>query len=139
MRFLLMLAGGLFLSTGVASAQDSALSALDSDSDGKVSVKEFADYASGKLNGFSKLDEFAKKVDADGDGEISETEFTNRHEALSEMAEAMQAGEEETGALKVGDQATDFELQSIGKTIKLSDNFGEEGNPVVVVFSRANW
>ena len=39
----------------------------------------------------------------------------------------------------VGDKATDFELQGIGKKVKLSENFGDKGNPVVVVFSRANW
>ena len=41
--------------------------------------------------------------------------------------------------LKEGDKAVDFELQSLGKKVKLSDNFGEDGKNVVVVFSRANW
>ena len=41
--------------------------------------------------------------------------------------------------LAVGDKAVDFEIQSIGKKIKLSDNFGEKGKPTVLVFSRANW
>ena len=51
-------------------------------------------------------------------------------------------GQSETKSKKtlaVGDKAADFEIQSIGKTIKLSDNFGEKGKPTVLVFSRANW
>lgn len=43
-------------------------------------------------------------------------------------------------ALKVGDQAPDFVLEGVdGKKVKLSDRFGEDGHPVVLLFSRANW
>ena len=42
--------------------------------------------------------------------------------------------------LKVGDQAPDFVLEGVdGKKVKLSDRFGEDGHPVVLLFSRANW
>ena len=42
--------------------------------------------------------------------------------------------------LKVGDKAVDFELPSLGgKKVKLSDNFGNDGNTTILVFSRANW
>ena len=56
----------------------------------------------------------------------------------ADMAEDV-AAEEAAGPHKVGDKASDFELQSIGKTIQLSDNFADGGKPVIVVFSRANW
>ena len=56
--------------------------------------------------------------------------------ASSAMA---QSGDKSSESLKVGDKAVDFELQSVGKKIKLSDNFGDAGKNVVVVFSRANW
>lgn len=40
----------------------------------------------------------------------------------------------------VGDAAPSFELQTIGdETVTLSDRFGEDGKPVVLLFSRASW
>ena len=42
--------------------------------------------------------------------------------------------------LKVGDKAPGFEVETLaGATFKLSDHFGEDSKPVVLVFSRANW
>ena len=58
---------------------------------------------------------------------------------MAEDVAAEEAAEEAAGPHKVGDKASDFELQSIGKTIQLSDNFADGGKPVIVVFSRANW
>jgi len=143
MKLQLAIAVGLALATNVAIGQEVALKSLDTDSDGKVTVKEFSEYASERLPDFDQMDAFAKKVDADGNGVISEDEFSGRREALQSMSEMQQDGKEkmakEKAAHKVGDMASDFELQGIGKTIKLSDNFGDKGNPVVVVFSRANW
>ena len=54
------------------------------------------------------------------------------------MANA-QSDAKASSALKVGDKAADFELQSMGKKIKLSDYYGKDGKNAVVVFSRANW
>ena len=42
--------------------------------------------------------------------------------------------------LKVGDKAPDFEVTTItGDKLKLSDRFGEQGRPAILLFSRANW
>ena len=42
--------------------------------------------------------------------------------------------------LKAGDKAPDFEVTTItGDKLKLSDRFGEQGRPTVLLFSRANW
>ena len=131
------------LAGSVSLAQDQALSAIDKDSDGKVTTAEFKSYAETRLQQFdqNQMDDFVKRVDADGDGKISETEFANRMQAMqaANSGEPAPKKEEAKGPLAVGDMASDFELQSIDKTIKLSDNFGDEGKPVVVVFSRANW
>lgn len=139
MKLKLAVALGLLLATNVAYGQQASLKSVDADSDGKVTVKEFSDYAGSRVRGFDQVDAFAKKVDADGDGVISEEEFGKRREMLRSMVQPQEGAEKKAAAHKVGDMASDFELQSIGKTIKLSDNFGEKGNPVVVVFSRANW
>ncbi len=151
-RFL-MSALMVLLVSSISLAQETALSSVDSDGDGKVTTKEFKSYAETRLRDFDRLDDFVKKVDADGNGEISEGEFANRRTVLAAMANSAaepqegddkkaadkEMAEEATGPHKVGDKASDFELQSIGKTIRLSDNFGDDGKPVIVVFSRANW
>lgn len=145
MKILLMSALMVVLAGSVSLAQDQALSAIDKDSDGKVTTAEFKSYVETLLPQFDQMDDFVKRVDADGNGEISEAEFGKRMEAMQavrsgEPAPKKEAEKEEAkGPLAVGDMASDFELQSIDKTIKLSDNFGDEGKPVVVVFSRANW
>jgi len=42
--------------------------------------------------------------------------------------------------LKVGDKAPDFEVETLaGTKFKLSDRFGEDGKPTLLLFSRANW
>ena len=115
---------------------------IDANSDGSVTVVEFATYAGTRLPGDFPADAFAKKVDANGDGTISQTEFDGRREVLtSMMSEAEPQAEEKSegdGAMKVGDMAADFDLQSIDSTIKLSD-LTAEGKTVVVAFSRAHW
>lgn len=47
---------------------------------------------------------------------------------------------EETNGLKVGDKAPDFEVETFDeKTVTLSERFGKDGKPVILLFSRANW
>jgi hypothetical protein len=42
--------------------------------------------------------------------------------------------------LKVGDKAPDFEVKTFGDVkVKLSDRFGENGKPTILLFSRASW
>lgn len=128
------------LVSSVSLAQDTVFSTVDKNSDGKVTTSEFKSYAETRLRDFAEMDAFVKKVDADGNGEISQAEFDNRSQVFQAMSSGeMQAKPAETKPHVVGDKASDFELQSLGKKIKLSDNFAKEGHPVVVVFSRANW
>ena len=43
-------------------------------------------------------------------------------------------------SLKVGDKAPDFEVETLaGGKFKLSDRFGADGKPTVILFSRAHW
>ena len=119
-------------------AQEPTLKSVDSNSDGKVTVAEFKAYAGQVIRGFDKMDDFIAKVDADGNGEISETEFAKRREIFGSMTSGDQEKAKE-GPLVAGDMATDFELQGIDGKVKLFERFGDDGKPVVVVFSRANW
>ena len=42
--------------------------------------------------------------------------------------------------LKVGDKAPDFEVETLsGEMFKLSDRYGDDAKPTVLLFSRANW
>lgn len=42
--------------------------------------------------------------------------------------------------LKVGDKVTEFKLNSLNnRTIDSTKQFGENGRPAVLLFSRANW
>ena len=42
--------------------------------------------------------------------------------------------------LKVGDEAPDFQAATFdGELVQLSTRFGEDGHPVVLLFSRASW
>ena len=86
-KILALVIGSIALLASHCVAQDSGFQALDKDSDGKVSVAEFKSYASGKLPGFDKLEQFATKVDGDGNGEISESEFENRMQFLEALSE----------------------------------------------------
>lgn len=53
---------------------------------------------------------------------------------LASIAQAQQE------TLKVGDAAPDFEIQTLeSDKMKLSDHFGDDGKPVILLFSRANW
>ena len=65
--------------------------------------------------------------------------------AAVEVADAASAATADTdGAerteLAIGDVAPDFKLKTIGdQQVVLSERFGEEGKPVILLFSRANW
>jgi len=114
MKIRLAVAVGLLLMANVAIGQETELKSVDANSDGKVSVQEFSDYAGTRLSGFDQLDAFAKKVDADGDGVITQEEFGIRMEVLQTMLQP-QKGKEQAEAVntaphKVGDKASDFEL-----------------------------
>ncbi len=146
MKFNVQVLATVAVMTASLMAQESALSNADGNGDGDVTIKEFSDYASSKLPSFGQLEAFVKNVDVDGDGKISQSEFDRRGEVLrklnSEPNRAQQGSASKMksdGPHKVGDKASDFELQGIGKKIKLSERFGKNGRPVVVVFSRAHW
>ena len=48
--------------------------------------------------------------------------------------------QEAAAELAVGDAAPDFELETLDDaTVTLSERFGDEGRPVILLFSRANW
>ena len=84
--------------TASAQAQDTDLESIDENSDGKVTVAEFKEYAESRFPpDFDRLDEFAKKVDADGNGEISEDEFADRMDVLQNMPLEAESGDAESG------------------------------------------
>ncbi|MEM9410190.1 MAG: EF-hand domain-containing protein [Planctomycetota bacterium] len=94
-------------------AQDSAFKALDSDSNGKVSVAEFKSYAKRKLGEFEKLEEFVQAVDANNDAEISEAEFEGRMEVLDKIASEPPARKPES---KPEDSKTETKVPVEAKT-----------------------
>ena len=87
----------VLLVSSISLAQETALSSVDSDGDGKVTTKEFKSYAETRLRDFDRLEDFVEKVDADGNGEISEGEFGNRRTVLAAMANS--AAEPQEGCL----------------------------------------
>ena len=63
---------------------------------------------------------------------------------VADAAAASEATADTDGAerteLAIGDVAPDFKLKTIGdQQVVLSERFGEEGQPVILLFSRANW
>ena len=110
-QYLLLLTFGSLLVPAFCLGQDSGLDDLDTDSDGKVTKKEFQEYAKGKLQGFDQIEKFADRVDADKDGAISEDEFEDRMEALQALNQEMLNGgdkkkEMSKEELKMVDEAT---------------------------------
>ena len=62
--------------------------------------------------------------------------------AKQEMAKQEAAKQEavKQEALKVGDKAPDFVVETLaGTKFKLSNQFGKDGKPTILLFSRANW
>ena len=86
----------LFLAQQVGYSQESTLQDADTDADGNVTIKEFKEYAEGKMPGFELMKVFLKKVDSDGDGKISESEFAKRREILQAVRAGKTQSEGET-------------------------------------------
>ena len=92
-RCLFLLAVSLVFAPAFCLGQDSGFDGLDTDSDGKVTKKEFQEYAKGKLPDFDLVEKFADRVDADKDGKISEDEFDDRMQALQALNQEMLDGD----------------------------------------------
>ena len=61
-----------------------------------------------------------------------------KQEAVKQEAVKQEAVKQE--ALKVGDKAPDFVVETLaGTKFKLSNQFGKDGKPTILLFSRANW
>ncbi len=56
------------------------------------------------------------------------------------ICDAQSSDKEKSQPLKVGDKVTEFKLESQNDTVVDSaKQFGDEGRPAVLLFSRANW
>ena len=138
-QFLLMLT--LVLTPAICLGQNSGFDDLDTDSDGKVTKKEFKEHAESKLPDFDQLDKFVDRVDADKDGAISEDEFDGRREVLQALNQEMLNGgdtkkemskeqlkmiEEATKAYKATTKSAsqgDWKKATKGMTKKASDDY----------------
>ena len=59
---------------------------------------------------------------------------------LALVFSSLSEAQEKPAPLKVGDKVTEFKLNSINnRTIESNKQFGEEGRPAIMLFSRANW
>ncbi len=48
--------------------------------------------------------------------------------------------QEKPAPLKVGDKVTEFKLESMNdEMVESGKQFGDEGRPAILLFSRANW
>ena len=74
---------------------------------------------------------------AHGQQEMAKQEMAKQEMAKQEMAKQEAVKQE---ALKVGDKAPDFVVETLaGTKFKLSNQFGKDGKPTILLFSRANW
>ena len=74
---------------------------------------------------------------AHGQQEMAKQEMA-KQEAAKQEAVKQEAVKQE--ALKVGDKAPDFVVETLaGTKFKLSNQFGKDGKPTILLFSRANW
>ena len=84
---------------------------------------------------------------AHGQQEMAKQEMAKQEMAKQEMAKQEAAKQEaakqeavKQEALKVGDKAPDFVVETLaGTKFKLSNQFGKDGKPTILLFSRANW
>ena len=74
---------------------------------------------------------------AHGQQEMAKQEMAKQEMAKQEAAKQEAVKQE---ALKVGDKAPDFVVETLaGTKFKLSNQFGKDGKPTILLFSRANW
>lgn len=119
-RCLFLLTLSLMLAPSFCLAQDSGVDALDTDSDGKVTKKEFKEYAKSRLPDFDQLDKFADRVDADKDGAISEDEFEGRMDALNALQlEMLDGGDKKKEMTKEELEMVDKATKAYNATAKL--------------------
>ena len=79
---------------------------------------------------------------AHGQQEMAKQEMAKQEMAKQEAAkqEAVKQEAVKQEALKVGDKAPDFVVETLaGTKFKLSNQFGKDGKPTILLFSRANW
>ena len=79
---------------------------------------------------------------AHGQQEMAKQEMAKQEMAKQEAAKQEAAKQEavKQEALKVGDKAPDFVVETLaGTKFKLSNQFGKDGKPTILLFSRANW
>ena len=85
LRYLSLIALCFLLTPALCQGQVAGFLDLDTDSDGKVSNKEFLEYTQDKMPDFDRADEFTDRLDADEDGFITEEEYEGRMEALKSL------------------------------------------------------
>ena len=74
---------------------------------------------------------------AHGQQEMAKQEMAKQEMVKQEMVKQEAVKQE---ALKVGDKAPDFVVETLaGTKFKLSNQFGKDGKPTILLFSRANW
>ena len=79
---------------------------------------------------------------AHGQQEMAKQEMAKQEMAKQEAVKQEMAKQEavKQEALKVGDKAPDFVVETLaGTKFKLSNQFGKDGKPTILLFSRANW
>ena len=74
---------------------------------------------------------------AHGQQEMAKQQMAKQEMVKQEMVKQEAVKQE---ALKVGDKAPDFVVETLaGTKFKLSNQFGKDGKPTILLFSRANW
>lgn len=152
-RFLALTAFlSFFCFTNSPTMGQEGFSGADTNEDGKVSATELETYVSGKLQGFDQFKELMKELDADNDGSLSEEEFGNRMTAVRLLMGQGQAARETPKmkskdtedekpkkkkgkpALKVGDVAPPFNLDSLDGKSKTELAQFKGSKPVILIF-----
>ena len=120
-RYLFLLAISLLTTPAFCQGQDSGFDGLDTNSDGKVTIKEFQEYAKGRMPDSDQLDKFVGRVDADKDGEISEDEFDGRMDALRALQQGtLNGGDKKKKVSKEQRKMVDDATKAFDATAKLA-------------------